>query len=45
MNIIKADGVAMQPLTVAINVLIFYAGQRYLVIVKANQLVGNDQCT
>lgn len=39
MTIIEADGVETQPLIV--DSLVIFAGQRYSIIVEANQTIGN----
>lgn len=39
MTIIEADGVETQPLIV--DSLVIFAGQRYSLIVEANQTIGN----
>lgn len=42
MTVIEADGVETEP--VDVDELVIYAGQRYSVVVEANQTVGN-YCT
>lgn len=39
MTVIEADGVETDP--VDVDELVIYAGQRYSVVVEANQTVGN----
>ena len=39
MSVIEADGVETDP--VDVDELVIYAGQRYSVVVEANQTVGN----